>query len=182
MSYRKVLRWTLIFIFISICPSLVYAKGYIEKNGDALQLLIPAVGLGSAIFYEQGNEGIVQFSKAFAASQLFTESLKITIHKSRPNGDCCKSFPSGHTSAAFMGAGFIHKRYGWEYAVPAYIGATYVGYSRVQAHKHYVEDVVAGALIGTLSSFYFTEQYNKGPSFVPIAGKDIHRINLSWSW
>ena len=182
MTQRIAMLWLVVLIFISIYSDSAYARGSIEKNGDILQILIPVVGLGSTIFYEEGNEGIIQLSKAFVTSQLITEGLKTTTYKRRPNGACCRSFPSGHTSSAFTGAGFIHKRYGLKYAIPAYIGATYVGYSRVQADKHYVEDVVAGALVGTLSSFYFTELYNKGISIVPIAGKGVYGVNISWNW
>ncbi len=174
------LRCLLLIIFISLYSDLAYARGRIEKNGDVLQILIPALGFGGTFFYEEGNEGMIQFAKSLAVSQLVTEGLKSATHKRRPNGGCCRSFPSGHTSAAFMGAGFIHKRYSLKYAIPAYIGATYVGYSRVQADKHYVVDVVAGALVGTLSSFYFTKAYKKGVSISPIAGKGIYGVNISW--
>jgi hypothetical protein len=149
---------TLIFICFGIfTQQTCIAENSTEKMGDDLQLLILVSGLGSTIFYEEGNEGTLQFFKSFAVSQLATEGLKASIDKRRPNGNCCNSFPSGHSSKAFMGASFIYKRYGWEYAIPAYIAATYVGYSRTDADKHYVEDVVAGAFIGMLSSFYFTE-------------------------
>lgn len=139
-----------------------------EKAGDILQFVIPAAGLASTLFYEVGHEGTVQFAKSFATAQLTTEALKNITHKRRPNGACCKSFPSGHTSAAFMGAAFIHDRYGLRYAVPAYIGASFVGYSRIYADKHYGVDVAAGALIGVLSSFYFTDPY-RGVRAAPLA-------------
>lgn len=72
------------------------------------------------------------------------------------------SSTSGHTSKAFTVAGFIHKSYGWKYSIPACIGAVFVGYSRVKADKHFVEDVVAGAAIGILSSFYGLNQVKTG--------------------
>jgi membrane-associated phospholipid phosphatase len=152
-----------------------------EKAGDILMVLIPAVGLGSTLFYEDGHDGTVQFLKAFATSEITTEVLKITTHKERPNGACCKSFPSGHTSAAFMGAAFIHKRYGLSYAVPAYIGASFVGYSRVYADKHYGIDVVAGAAIGVLSSFYFTQPY-EGVTVTPLAGPGTFGASVTVMW
>jgi hypothetical protein len=176
------MRWLPVVLFLTMYAHLAYAKGYIEKNGDVLQVIIPAVGLASTIIYEQGYEGTLQFSKSFITTELVTEALKETIQKSRPNGSCCKSFPSGHTSAAFMGAAFIHERYGWGYAIPAYIGATYVGYSRIEADKHFPEDVVAGALIGTLSSFYFTGPYTKEGVIVPIAAKDFYGMDIDWIW
>ena len=150
----------------------------IEKTGDILQVLIPAIGLGSTILYEEDLNGTKQFFKSLVTTQLITESLKIVTKKQRPNGECCKSFPSGHTSSAFMGAAFIHKRFGWEYSIPAYVGATFVGYSRVQAEKHFVEDVFAGAAVGILSSFYFTNPY-KGFVLDITVTNGIYEVYLS---
>lgn len=181
MIHRIALHWLVTLVLISIYSGLAYAKEDIEKTGDILRILIPAVGLGSTILYEEGYEGTIQFFKSIAASELISKGLKIATHKRRPNGECCKSFPSGHTSSAFMGASFIHKRYGWKYSIPAYFGAIFVGYSRVQADKHFVEDVVAGAAIGILSSFHFTQPY-KGFTIKPMAGNDFYGVSLSKNW
>lgn len=61
---------------------------------------------------------------------------------------------------SFASAEFIRKRYGWEFGVPAYALATFVGYSRVESDQHYTHDVIAGAAIGILSSYIFTKPYN----------------------
>ena len=150
------MRYIILIIFIPVFLLSERHTETVEKAGDVLQLLIPGIGLGSTILFENNRDGLKQFCKSLVATGIITQSLKTITQKRRPNGTCCASFPSGHTSAAFMGAGFIHKRFGWKYSIPAYIGATFVGYSRVEANKHYVEDVIVGATIGVLSSFYFT--------------------------
>ena len=66
-------------------------------------------------------------------SFMVMHSLKRITNKERPNGGDY-SFPSGHTSAAFTGAGFIEKRYGLKVGIPAYILASYVGWSRVYSN------------------------------------------------
>ena len=96
----------------------------------------------------------------------------MAIDKERPNNGNNDSFPSGHTSTAFQGAAFIQKRYGWKYGAPAYVAASFVGYSRVEADKHHLEDVIAGAAIGILSSYYFTTPY-KGVVIAPIANNGV---------
>ena len=154
------------------------AKADTEDTGDVLSFLIPSIALGETIFYEEGHEGSVEFLKAFVTSQIVTEGLKIAIHKRRPDGDCCKSFPSGHSSRAFVGASFIHQRYGFKYSVPAYIAASYVAYSRVDADQHEVEDVIAGALVGILSSYYFVEPYN-GFTLAPIAEEGVYGVKFN---
>jgi len=152
-----------------------------EKNGDNIQLLILALGLGGTLFYEDDYQGSIQFIQSFASSQIITEGLKLVVEKERPNGNCCNSFPSGHASKAFMGASFIHKRYGLNFGIPAYFGASYVAYSRVYADKHYVEDVLAGAIIGVVSSFYFTTRY-KNLDIIPVVYNGTYGINFSKKW
>ncbi|MGD8688949.1 MAG: phosphatase PAP2 family protein, partial [Gammaproteobacteria bacterium] len=143
-----------------------------------LRWVIPLSGLGATVFYEHGWRGTWQWTESYFAAHIVTASLKHVTHQTRPNGECCGSFPSGHASTAFMGAGFIHARYGWRWALPAYVGAGYVAYSRVYADKHYTRDVVAGAAVGILASFYFTSPY-KDVSVVPIAGDGIIGIRIS---
>jgi hypothetical protein len=48
----------------------------IEKSGDALQVLISVTGLAVAVFYEEGNEGTVQFFKSPATSTVITTLYK----------------------------------------------------------------------------------------------------------
>jgi len=186
MSSRSNNKYAFFLMLLSLFTLLfsaqgAFAKGSVEKAGDVLQVLIPAVGLGTTFFYEKGNEGTIQFAKSLIASQIITRGLKLAINKTRPNGECCDSFPSGHTSVAFMGAAFIQRRYGWKYAIPAYAGAVFAAYSRVQSNKHYTEDVVAAAAIGILSSYYFTQSY-KGFQITPLASNGVYGINISKTW
>lgn len=153
-----------------------YASTDAEKTGDVLQIIIPSVAYGST-FYLDDEMGRNQFYKSFATTVLITQGLKNIIHKKRPNGSD-KSFPSGHTSAAFQGASFIHERYGLKYAIYAYIGASYVGYSRVESDNHYLEDVLAGAAIGILSNLYFTTPY-KGFVITPSAGNNTYGLKIT---
>ncbi len=155
-------------------------EGNIERAGDILQLLIPATAYGTAFFLDD-RSGMTQFYKSFLTNLGVTFALKLSINKERPNHSDNNSFPSGHTSAAFQGAAFIQKRYGWKYAIPAYAGATFVGYSRVYARKHYLEDVVAGAVIGIVSSYYFTTPY-KTVTVTPVAGNGFYGLTINETW
>ena len=161
----------------TIFPKCVAASNVVETSGDVLLGLIPAVAFGSTL-YIKDTEGSMQFVKAFIANQAVTQGLKYTIHKDRPDDSDDHSFPSGHSSTTFQAAAFIHKRYGWKCSIPAYLGAAFTGYSRVDADKHYVEDVLAGAAIGTISGFYFAEPY-KGVTVIPCASKNSFGIMLT---
>lgn len=177
LNIVKLLKPSLLFLAISIFPtSKTMASDNIEVAGDIIQILIPGIAYGTT-FYLDDSEGRMQFYKSFGTTFVVTHGLKNIIDKERPNGSD-KSFPSGHTSAAFQGAAFIHKRYGIAYGIPAYLGAAFVGYSRVESDNHYVEDVIAGAAIGVISSFYFTETY-KGINITPTSNNGTYGIKIS---
>ena len=177
---KHIRSFTVVLIAIFLFPfNNVIASDKIEKAGDLLQILLPGIAYGST-FYLDDSEGRIQFYKSFTANILVTYGLKHVIEKDRPNGSS-KSFPSGHTSAAFQGASFIHKRYGLEYAIPAYIGASFVGYSRVESNQHYVEDVLVGAAIGIASSFYFGTRF-KGFQIQPVVNNGSYGIRVSKNW
>ena len=151
----------------------------IERAGDLFQIAIPIAGLAYT-YYSDDVVGRKQFWKSYLSSLSVTYFLKYTIDKKRPNGHCCESFPSGHTASAFSGAMFIQNRYGFKYGIPSNILASYVGYSRVYAKKHYWEDVLFGALISTVSNMIFTnrlDNYNTSIFISPLSNK--LSINLS---
>lgn len=130
----------------------------IERTGDVIQIAIPAIAATTTIARHDG-EGSVELGKAFVTNFAATEALKFIVGRERPDGSDHRSFPSGHTSTAFQAASFIQIRYGWAGGIPALAGATFVGYSRVRAHRHYVSDVVAGAVLGTASSLLFVHPF-----------------------
>lgn len=171
---------------ILLCAGLVvcrtgWAADNVERNGDRLRDWIPRAAFAATLFYNDGWDGSLQFAESYVVANWITAGLKHVTDKRRPNGDCCSSFPSGHASRAFMGAGFIHARYGWKWALPAYAGATYVAISRVHAKKHYPEDVIAGAAIGVATSFFFTDRY-QNTVVLPTAGDGYLGVTVVVRW
>ena len=158
-----------------------HAKTNTEKAGDILTLFIPTLALGTAL-YKNDYKGSMEFLKAYTATAATTQILKYTVREQRPNNvDSYTSFPSGHTSSAFSGASFIHKRYGFKYAIPGYLGAIYTAYSRVKAEKHYTHDVIAGALLGIGFSWYFVSPY-QNLQITPTANKDTYGVQFNYKW
>lgn len=128
-----------------------------QLSGDILQFTIPAAALGTTLAIRD-FEGSQEFAKGLILTSATTYGLKYIIPEKRPSHGN-HSFPSGHTAIAFFGSGFIHKRYGWQYAIPAYAAAAFVGYSRIRIKEHWVHDVIGGAAIGLLYSIFFTTSY-----------------------
>ena len=132
-----------------------------KMAGDILLGTMPALTLSATIIWKDGQKGTYQFSKALVATIAVSYGLKLAINKERPNGENNNSFPSGHTSVAFASAAFVQKRYGWEYGIPAYLLAGYVGYTRINADKHDGVDVLVGVAIGVGMSYFFTKPYEE---------------------
>lgn len=160
------------------------AKTKTETAGDILQFAVPMAGMGMA--WQKGDtEGMWQLGKGMLITAAITHATKLAVKAERPNGKSFNSFPSGHTSAAFSGASFIHHRYGIEYGLPAYLAASYVGYSRVYASKHWDIDVLAGAALAyTVSHFVTTEYNNPNLSIAPVrfGNTDAQGIMLNYSF
>lgn len=90
--------------------------------------------------------------------------LKHVTHRLRPNGADYYSFPSGHTTAAFVGAEFLAQEYSDKSPVYTVIGYTFAvttGIFRMYNRDHWFSDVVAGAGFGIISTklAYLTYPY-----------------------
>jgi len=100
-----------------------------------------------------------------ALNGFITVAMKHGIARQRPfvsHGDLIYkkteagslSFPSGHTSSAFQWAtSCVLAKPKWYVAVPAYMYACGIGYSRIHLGVHYPTDVLGGAVVGTASAF-----------------------------
>ena len=110
-----------------------------------------------------------------------TMALKYTVREKRPDSPARDSFPSGHTSSAFSGAAFIHRRYGFKYALLPYLGALFTGYSRVHAHRHYTRDVVAGALIGMAAGWFLVDP-RRSLSITPFVDTGRKGVRVEYKW
>jgi hypothetical protein len=143
---------------------------------------------GTALFtYFTGkvshNESLEKFGSDLFRAQMInglaTISLKAMVYRRRPDGGPF-SFPSGHTSTAFTTATVIYHDLGKVWGSAAYLGAAYVGFSRLQENRHYLSDVVGGAILGTYLSFKVMHRKEKETriNISPILGKNYRGFNL----
>ena len=93
---------------------------------------------------------------SYCFADLCVNTIKNVSQEQRPHEslkDLYNSFPSQHTSEAFIAATYLHHEYGqyspW-ISVGGYLCAAYVGYARIAADYHWSNDVLVGAAIGTL--------------------------------
>ena len=101
-----------------------------------------------------------QSALAIGGASAVTGILKYSIHETRPDGSDSHSFPSGHTSASFAAAASLEQRYGWKVGIPAHLLAAFVGLARVEADRHYWQDVVVGAAIGEAAGLLLGDHHH----------------------
>lgn len=165
------LLWTIAFAFSTSwgisqtdeSPGEIRTERTVESAGHIIHLALPVV-TGLTTVFLGDEEGSWQFVKSFGANLAATYTLKYAFDKRRPEGAIDgMAFPSGHTSVAFQSASFIQRRYGWEYGIPAYVLAGFVGYSRIEGlnDRHDGWDVLGGIVIGIGSTYLFTTPYQK---------------------
>lgn len=99
-----------------------------------------------------GKERIATLVTASAIQMGVVRGLKHALDVVRPDGSNDHSFPSNHSSWAFMGAELVRIEYGPWWGLGAYSVATATALMRVYNNKHWVGDILAGAGIGILSA------------------------------
>ncbi len=101
-------------------------------------------------------------------SRYTTRGLKSLTAKTRPNGSS-KSFPSGHSTAAFSNASVLYNEFYESSPLLAYSGYTFAASTavfRMFNNKHWLSDVMVGAGIGIVVTelvYYFEPLKNFNP-------------------
>lgn len=155
--------------------STIGPHGYAGSVDDYLRYGPIAAVYGLDLAGIKAKNNFVDRSAMLVMSMALTSTAvtytKNNIYRVRPDGSGISSFPSSHTSMAFMAAEFMHQEYGeksvW-FSVVGYGTATATGILRLYHHVHWFSDVVMGAGYGILSTklIYFIYPYLKR-IFVP---------------
>lgn len=146
---------------------------FVSNSAVFLDIGVP-VGIVTTGLIRHDDQTVRKACVAIAAAAInsgITVAVKYSVNRSRPfvtYPDIAKksaagspSFPSGHTSGAFVLATSLTLSCPkWYIIVPAYSWACIVAYSRMDLGVHYPSDVLAGALIGT-GSAWLTHYVNK---------------------
>jgi PAP2 superfamily protein len=98
--------------------------------------------------HQKGKQHSLRALDATVTAVAASEILKRVTNEDRPDDPhASDGFPSGHTTAAFALASSLSEYYPSQ-APYWYVGATAIGWSRVELRRHRTRDVVAGAALG----------------------------------
>ncbi|CCA71019.1 related to DPP1-diacylglycerol pyrophosphate phosphatase [Serendipita indica DSM 11827] len=184
-----------------------------QVNGAMLHLLSDGIPIAVVLIMAltrrsliELHHGLLAFFSSTSLQRLVVGFLKNRVGRLRPdfldrcqwNGRYCtgdtslirdgrRSFPSGHSSAAFAGMAFLFFYFAdktdcfrkrpqfaprsWRSSVllrvsitisPLFL-STWIAVTRLEDYRHHKEDVIVGSLIGTLSSWLMYRVYFQDP-------------------
>jgi len=122
------------------------ASNFASGSGNIIYLAA-AVGLPLLSDGKHGTNHALRAADAIGTATLLSEGFKNLFHEKRPDSNAHDSFPSGHATAAFAAA-TVESDLHPKQAALWFTGATLISYSRIRLHRHYTQDVIAGALLG----------------------------------
>lgn len=170
-----------------VCLLLLSGKATAEAQ-SSWELLsdVGAYGLVTTAFVvpviHKDWEGVQQTALSIGTAGGIGLISKSLIDAERPDKSNNNSFPSNHSASAFSAATNLHIRYGWKYGFPAYGVAGLVAIGRVEADKHYWQDVIAGAVIGIGSAWIFTEKLDSNIQFLPSLSHNSMALTINYRW
>jgi len=142
----------------SVPVEVTVTENYVRFVPTAVQIALPIV-LGDKV-------GLVQLLYVGVSTTVLTHGLKHLLDKrwvdhtrlgQRPNGGSI-NMPSGHSSMASCAVYFIGRRYSLWLGLLLSIIVALTMYARVMLNAHTISAVIAGALIGCLTTAWFTSQ------------------------
>lgn len=181
---KKAVVLCLLAVFLSLpshAQELSGGRKAVKYSGDALLFAMPVATL-AAVVVQKDWTGLKQAAFSTVSTLGATYLLKYTVRKERPDHSDFHSFPSAHTSILFANAAFVQRRYGWKWGLPAYMLATYTGWSRTFARKHDWWDVVAGAAIGAGCSYIFTRPFAQKHELTVVPVSDGRHFGIAASF
>ncbi len=153
------------------------------------------IGIANVAGIEAKNHWFDQSKNLFIAgyaTDWVTFKIKEWIFKRRPTGRQSNSFPSGHTSFAFMGASVLRHEYQDTAQLLGYSGyffAATTGGFRIANNEHFISDVIVGAGIAMLITelvYHFDPiipwnpfKKTKGVTFFPTIDEDRYGMAFS---
>ncbi|MBU3941400.1 MAG: phosphatase PAP2 family protein, partial [Nanoarchaeota archaeon] len=125
-------------------------------------LIITMVSISLFLLNKKKREWILPLGLSIVFSYLITYILKFITARPRPLGIIKimpltnfvdYSFPSSHAAVAFAALPILNKTYP-KLKLLWILSACFVAFSRIYIGVHYLSDVVAGSLIGYLTSLF----------------------------
>ena len=134
-------------------PALEQPMRLASDNSRLLLFTGAGVALVSGI---TGRAFVAEAAIALLPVNAAVEILKWSVNRTRPDGDRNRrnsSFPSSHAANAFTMAAVLTRR--WRRAaIPAWLAAAVVAFSRLYLDRHWLSDVLASLVLALAGAMF----------------------------
>jgi len=183
MNFAQALAAVGLWLLAGLSPAC--AAGSIDKGienaGNIVALGLPIAAGGISLLHHRDWDGLAELTESTALTVGTALILKQIVKERRPDHSDFQSFPSDTAAVAYSSADYLWDRYGWEYGVPAYAAAMFVGYSRVKAKKHHWYDVAASSAIAFGFNYAFVERYRASDRFTVSASATPDEVGVHFA-
>jgi len=163
-------------------PATAGTSSSLETAGSAIAISLPIVAGGISLLHHEDWDGVAELTVSTATTVGIAYLLsKKLVREQRPDHSDFHSFPSDTAALAYAPADYLWSRYGWEYGVPAYAAAVFVGYSRVHAKKHHWYDVVASGALAFGVNYAIVTRYHANSRYSVYASADPDSIGVHFA-
>lgn len=187
----KILKTAAIFVIFLTTAHAKFRANFSEQIGDVLALMPLYMGIASV-----GMKDFVGARELFygaLSTQISIEILKKSLNFAhnrgarvdfarRPAYPDYEGFPSGHAGGAFSAAAHMYFRYGFQAAILPIFGAIFTAYSRVEAGKHSVLQVVSGSSVAIFFAWLFTDNFSQNIVFFPEITENRVKISIKYDF
>lgn len=164
------------------------------KYGAIVTALLTPNGRDPAVAATGKLKGMGLQLGAYFATERVTTAFKRGVARRRPNGTNNRSFPSGHTSAAFAAGTLARQNVaasGYNPTVSRVLDVGFVSlgvgtsWARVEAGVHYPSDALAGAALGhfiaaVVNDAFIGEHQGRAPRLSLQTRRGMVGVGLGW--
>lgn len=153
----------------------------IGSAGTDVAIAMPFVAGGISLLHDQDWDGVFELGVSSGLTVGTALILKQIVREQRPDHSDFQSFPSDTAALAYASADYLWARYNWEYGVPAYAAAMFVGYSRVRVKQHHWYDVAASSALAFGVNYAIVTRYRANDRYSLSANSDGNSIGMRFN-
>ena len=144
---------------VTLASSIISPLAFLVNDRIRDDFIVLGVMYGESLLITNGLNTVIK--DMVQRKRPFTYNTDVS-YKDKKEKDAVRSFYSGHTANAFNSAVFVgtvfsdyYPQSGWRYAVwgTSLLAASATGYLRYYSGKHYPTDIIAGAIIGSVTGW-----------------------------
>ncbi|HEY2032436.1 MAG TPA: hypothetical protein VGH02_01985 [Rhizomicrobium sp.] len=133
-----------------------------EANlGRGISIALPVAAYTISYLHHEDWTGMKELTVVTAATIGTTFLAREFIRKPSPDGSTSRSFPSLEASWSAPSGGYLWRRYGWEYGLPALVVSQGANLLLDDAGKHRILDGLAVTAIAAVLNWGITTPYRQ---------------------